>query len=148
MSKRLSVKDGVQEWITKINTVFDLQNVDGSFTNSQTSWDDTTFILSGGKIRAGTNILDVSGGYIVLPTASVSVVGVTVSTGALSSYLDNDIPESDFIPLYIVTTNNERVVSAEDVRTWALYSGGYTGSFLDGEGKTVYVEDGLITNVE
>ena len=49
MTDSLSVKDGVTEWIDKINAILDLQNVDGAFVNSDSSWSNTNFTLSRGK---------------------------------------------------------------------------------------------------
>lgn len=149
MAERLNIKDSVAVWIEKINAVFDLQNVDGAFVNNDTRWENTTFTLSGGKVRSGTNILDVPGASLTLPVASVSVVGANVSSGLLEDYLDGNTPVSDFIPLFVVTTNNERIISAEDVRTWAYIKeqGGVSGSFTAQSGETVTVTNGIITGI-
>lgn len=117
MAERLNIKDSIQQWVDKINAVFDLQNVDGSFVNQDSSWDDTVFTLSGGKIRTGTQTVDIQSDSLTLPTAEVSIVGVDTSNEELAHFLESDVPGSGFIPLYVVTANNERIVDVEDVRT-------------------------------
>lgn len=124
MAARLNIKDTVQQWTDKINNLMDLQNVDGAFINSETSWVDTEFTLTGGKVRSGSNILDVAGASLTLPVAEVSIVGINTVSSALEDYLDTNVPATDFIPLYIITTNNERITDAEDARTWAYEDSG------------------------
>lgn len=124
MAARLNIKDSVAVWIEKINAVLDLQNVDGAFVNSDTHWENTTFTLSGGKVRSGTRVLTVPDSELMLPTASELVVGVDLLSTSLTYHPSDSLPATDFIPLYVIQTNNERIVSVDDVRTWAYEDSG------------------------
>ncbi len=119
MAKRLLISDAIQVWVDKINDVFDLQAVDGAFQNNDETWDNTTFVLSGGKIRSGTTLADISGASLTLPVSTVSIVGVDTESNVLAHYPDGSVPETYFIPMYVVQTNTTVITSAEDARTWA-----------------------------
>ena len=64
--------------------------------------------------------------------------GINVQTGALEDYLSSAIPTSDFIPLYIVTTNNERIIDVIDSRTWAYEDTGAVQELESRLGSAAY----------
>lgn len=124
MAQRLNITDSIQTWVDKINAALDLQNVDGSFVVDQTVWEDTVLEVTGGNVRSGTFILEIPSASLTLPFASSLVVGVNTETEVLTYFADNSIPPESFIPFYVVETNNTRITSVVDARTWAYEDSG------------------------
>jgi len=117
MAERLNIKDTVQEWISKINNVFSLGTVDGNFKLE--SIDGLKILFSGGYVRDGSFIIEVPGKEITLEANSTYIIGANTQTGTLENYINDTQPTSDFIPMWVVGTNNLDVTTTDDYRTWA-----------------------------
>lgn len=112
-----SVNDSVQEWIFKLNKIFGQEVVNGAFNEQKSNYDDTVFVVSGGNIRSGTDIISIPGASLTLDTGFEYVVGIDLNNNVLIAVLSTESLES-FVPLFIVTTNNTRIVKVRDTRTW------------------------------
>jgi len=138
MAKRLTIKDSVTQWIDKLNKIINMNTVDGSFHCEQDQFDSTDITISGGVISVGTATYDVAGGTLTIPINNTYVVGVDTTTNSLAYYQQQNVPQSQFIPLYVVETNNLTITSIKDVRTFAKTS--------DGVYATIAYVDQTMTN--
>lgn len=112
-----SVNDSVQEWIFKLNKIFGQEVVNGAFNEQKSNYDDTVFVVSGGNIRSGSDIISIPGASLTLDTGFEYVVGIDLNNNILDYVLSTE-PLESFVPLFIVTTNNTRIVKVRDTRTW------------------------------
>jgi len=122
MAERLNIKDTVQEWISKINDTLDLNTVDGNFrVESQSGFNIT---ISSGKIRSGSNLVEVPSKQLTLTANKTYFIGANTNTNILEAYVQAGLPSQDFIPIWLVKTNNVEISSVEDFRTWAFDDAG------------------------
>lgn len=115
--EQLKITDSLQEWVDKINKLIEVRDPLG-IKNAE--FTDTNVTIIKGLIRSGTRVKTVLEQTVQLPYDSRVFLGVNVDTLEIVYFdYDAEIP-ANFLPLYELYTDSSKVVTVNDLRTWAV----------------------------
>jgi len=115
--EQLKITDSLQEWVDKINKLIEVR---GTLGIKNAEFTDTNVTITKGLIRSGTRVNTVLEQTVQLPYDSRVYLGVNVDTLKIV-YFDygTEIP-ANFLPLYELYTDSSKIVTVNDLRTWAV----------------------------
>lgn len=124
MSKTLETNDTFNNWRTKINNLI-TGTVAGSFDYDENSTTGLDFVVTEGRIRTGSESVNISGDTVTIPASQTSIVVLYTDPNQTEFrvYEQGSVPQSFVIPLFEIVTNTSTITSITDLRTWADLSG-------------------------
>ena len=130
MANDLINKDSIRDWIRKVNAIIDLKTVDGSFPLEvdEEVISPITINVGDGRVRVGTDIDYIPAITLTLDPASTYRIGINTLTSQTASFKLGTVPQTGFVPIWEVQTNDVSVSKALDLRTWAQDSDSGTDS--------------------
>ena len=134
MANDLISKDSIRDWIRKVNAIIDLKTVDGSFPLEvdEEVISPITINVGDGRVRVGTDIDYIPAITLTLDPASTYRIGINTLTSQTASFKLGTVPQTRFVPIWEVQTNDVSVSKVLDLRTWAQDSvGGTDSSFFE-----------------
>lgn len=135
MTDRLAIQDTLQQWIDKINAALDLGTVDGYFRVLSQSGLNIT--ISTGNARKSSTQFTVAQTTLAIASAQTIVIGVDTVNEVLATYDTLQVPSTNFIPIYVVTTQTTDITQVEDFRTWAYDDTGSINAVLSANTASV-----------
>lgn len=127
MATQLTANERFADWLVKINALITEFNsfysssvVPGSFGFNDPASTGLTAVITGGKIRDGSEIETVSGVSLTLPAASSTIVAINKRSGIPAQILMYDVsevPEQYVIPIGLFVTDTNSITSYSDYRT-------------------------------
>lgn len=120
----LKVEDTFNVWRLKINELM-TGTVVGSFDHDETNTTNLNFGVGSGKLRLGSQVVNVSNATVSIPVSQTSIVALYTdpTVNEIRVYEESQVPKQYIIPLFRVISEVTEIISIEDLRTWVDLSG-------------------------
>ena len=155
VSQKVGKEKTFEYWREVTNSIIDdLENVavvatqgvvlDENFRYEPESISGLDVNILGGSVRQGNSILDISNSVLTLPDNTTVMVFVNTTGGvqSIQQAEPGNIPSTNVIPLYSMTTDSGEITDITELRTWAVdFDANGGGTTIPVEERQIAVQD-------